>query len=161
MCGRQLGRSELAPRDEAVESGLLGAIAWNVLTWSFGLPSSSSHALIGGVIGATLVSAGTSAVHGHSIVAKVLVPATLPSYVVGLRGGLGLGWMFVAAAELMGASEGLGFLLIYGQMTGRPALVIASLIAFAVVGKATDLVIVLAGRRVLAWQDTVEAQGNA
>jgi sulfonate transport system permease protein len=98
---------------------------------------------------------------GWRLVVAVLVPATLPAYVVGLRGGLGLGWMFVAAAELMGASEGLGFLLEDGQMTGRPAVVIASLIAFAVVGKATDLVIVLLGRRVLAWQDTVEAGGTA
>jgi sulfonate transport system permease protein len=98
---------------------------------------------------------------GVRLVWAVLVPATLPSYVVGLRGGLGLGWMFVAAAELMGASEGLGFLLIDGQMTGRPAVVIASLIAFAVVGKATDLILVVLGRRVLAWQDTVDAQGTA
>ncbi len=98
---------------------------------------------------------------GWRLIIKVLVPATLPAYVVGLRGGLGLGWMFVAAAELMGASEGLGFLLEDGQMTGRPALVMASLIAFAVVGKATDLVVVLAGRRVLAWQDTAEAQGTS
>jgi PiT family inorganic phosphate transporter len=60
-----------------VFAGLLGAIMWNMITWSVGLPSSSSHALIGGVIGATLVSAGTSAVHGHSIVAKVVIPALL------------------------------------------------------------------------------------
>src|SRR4051812_10795336 len=51
-----------------VFAGLLGAIVWNVVTWSFGLPSSSSHALIGGIIGATLVSAGTGAIHGQSIV---------------------------------------------------------------------------------------------
>ena len=56
---------------------------------------------------------------GWRLVVAVLVPAALPAYVVGLRGGLGLGWMFVVAAELMGASEGLGFLLIDGQMTGR------------------------------------------
>lgn len=98
---------------------------------------------------------------GWRLVAAVLVPAALPAYVVGLRGGLGLGWMFVAAAELMGASEGLGFLLIDGQMTGRPALMIAALITFAVVGKTTDLVLMLLGRRVLRWQDTVEAQGGA
>ena len=71
-----------------VFAALLGAIAWNVLTWSFGLPSSSSHALIGGVIGATLVSAGTSAVHGHSIVAKVLVPAVLSPVIAALVAGL-------------------------------------------------------------------------
>jgi PiT family inorganic phosphate transporter len=71
-----------------VFAALLGAITWNVLTWSFGLPSSSSHALIGGVIGATLVSAGTSAVHGHSIVAKVLVPAVLAPVIAALVAGL-------------------------------------------------------------------------
>jgi sulfonate transport system permease protein len=97
---------------------------------------------------------------GWRLIVAVLVPATLPAYVVGLRGGLGLGWMFDAAAEMMGASEGLGFLLIDGQMTGRPALVLASLLAYAVLGKATDLVLVLLGRRVLAWQDTAEAQGT-
>ena len=67
-----------------VFAGLLGAILWNMITWSVGLPSSSSHALIGGVIGATLVSAGTSAVHGHSIVAKVLIPALLAPALAGL-----------------------------------------------------------------------------
>jgi PiT family inorganic phosphate transporter len=67
-----------------VFAGLLGAIVWNIVTWSFGLPSSSSHALIGGVIGATLVSAGTSAIHGHSIVAKVVVPAVLSPIIAAL-----------------------------------------------------------------------------
>jgi len=67
-----------------VFAGLLGAILWNMITWCVGLPSSSSHALIGGVIGATLVSAGASAVHGHSIVAKVVIPALLAPALAGL-----------------------------------------------------------------------------
>jgi inorganic phosphate transporter, PiT family len=67
-----------------VFAGLLGAIVWNLATWSFGLPSSSSHALIGGVIGATLVSAGTSAVHSHSIIARVVIPAVLAPLLAGL-----------------------------------------------------------------------------
>jgi PiT family inorganic phosphate transporter len=71
-----------------VFAGLLGAIAWNIATWSLGLPSSSSHALIGGVIGATLVSAGHSAVHGHSIVAKIVIPAVLAPIVAGLVAAL-------------------------------------------------------------------------
>jgi inorganic phosphate transporter, PiT family len=71
-----------------VFAGLLGAIAWNLATWSFGLPSSSSHALIGGVIGATLVAAGTSAVHGSSIVAKVIVPAVLAPVIAGVVAAL-------------------------------------------------------------------------
>ena len=69
---------------------------------------------------------------GVELVWRVLLPATLPSYVLALRAGLGLGWMFVVAAEFMGASEGLGFLLIDGQQTGRPSVILASIILFAV-----------------------------
>jgi len=89
---------------------------------------------------------------------RILVPATLPGYVTGLRSGLGLGWMFVVAAEIMGASKGLGFLLIDGEQTGRPALIIAAILLFAVLGKLTDMALLLAGRRALAWQDSF---GNA
>jgi len=96
--------------------------------------------------------------NGLGLVRRVLVPATLPAYFVGLRSGLGLGWMFVLAAEFMGASEGLGFLLIDGQMTGRPAAIIAGILLFAVFGKATDWLLVRAGRPFLAWQDSFEAQ---
>jgi PiT family inorganic phosphate transporter len=58
-----------------VFGGLIGAIAWNVTTWYFGIPSSSSHALIGGVIGAMMAHAGGSAVLWSGIVGKVLAPA--------------------------------------------------------------------------------------
>ncbi|MEX0759008.1 MAG: ABC transporter permease [Tistlia sp.] len=95
------------------------------------------------------------------IARRVLVPATLPSYFVGLRGGLALGWMFVIAAELMGASEGLGFLMVDGQMTGRPALIVASLILFALVGKASDALLAGLGRHLLTWQDSLENREGA
>jgi PiT family inorganic phosphate transporter len=60
-----------------VLAGLLGAIAWNLGTWRLGLPSSSSHALIGGLLGASLAAAGTSAVIGGEVLDKVLIPALL------------------------------------------------------------------------------------
>ncbi|MEI9982460.1 MAG: hypothetical protein WDN69_04155 [Aliidongia sp.] len=66
--------------------------------------------------------------------------------------------MFVIAAELKGASEGLGFLLIDGQQTGRPALVIGALLLFALLGKLSDLVLARAGKALLAWQDVAEAR---
>ena len=56
-------------------AGLIGAIAWNLATWYFGLPSSSSHALIGGVVGSAFVADGPDAVLGAGIVEKVIVPA--------------------------------------------------------------------------------------
>src|SRR4051794_35714053 len=52
---------------EIIFGGLVGAIAWNLATWYFGLPSSSSHALIGGVVGAVFVSAGSKGVHGDML----------------------------------------------------------------------------------------------
>ncbi len=58
-------------------AGLVGAIAWNLITWYYGLPSSSSHALIGGVVGAALAAVGTSAVIGEGLTSKVLIPAVL------------------------------------------------------------------------------------
>ena len=56
-------------------AGLVGAIIWNLVTWLLGLPSSSSHALFGGLIGAVIVGAGLASVHGWVIVSKVLLPA--------------------------------------------------------------------------------------
>ena len=60
-----------------VFAGLVGAIAWNLATWYFGLPSSSSHALIGGMVGAAFAAAGADAVLGEGILGKVLVPALI------------------------------------------------------------------------------------
>jgi PiT family inorganic phosphate transporter len=60
---------------EIVYAGLIGAIFWNLLTWYFGLPSSSSHALIGGMVGSTLAAEGTKGVLGDGLVEKVIVPA--------------------------------------------------------------------------------------
>jgi inorganic phosphate transporter, PiT family len=60
-----------------VFAGLVGAIAWNLATWYFGLPASSSHALIGGMVGSAFVAAGPPAVLGAGIVEKVVVPAII------------------------------------------------------------------------------------
>lgn len=97
---------------------------------------------------------------GWKLVRRVLLPATLPAYVVGLRSGLGLGWMFVVAAEYMGADRGLGFLLVDGQMTGRPQQIIGAILLFALLGKATDMALAALGRRLLAWQDVAPAAGE-
>ena len=73
-----------------VFAGLVGAIAWNLATWYFGLPSSSSHALIGGVVGSALVAEGTDAVFGSGIVDKVVVPALVAPLLAFLVGGLAI-----------------------------------------------------------------------
>jgi PiT family inorganic phosphate transporter len=68
--------------------GLIGAIIWNLLTWYVGLPSSSSHALFGGLIGATWVASGIDAVHFAKVVEKVLVPAVAAPLVAGFVAAL-------------------------------------------------------------------------
>lgn len=87
------------------------------------------------------------------LIRRVILPASMPAYITGLRSGLGLGWMFVVAAELMGASKGIGYLMNDGQMTGRPCIIIASILLFAICGKVTDLVIELFGRHFLRWNE--------
>jgi PiT family inorganic phosphate transporter len=62
---------------EIVFGGLIGAIIWNLATWYFGLPSSSSHALIGGVVGAVIVAVGTGGVSGDKLLSKLLIPALI------------------------------------------------------------------------------------
>jgi sulfonate transport system permease protein len=89
------------------------------------------------------------------MVRRILLPAVLPQYVVSLRQGLGLGWMFVVAAELLGASEGLGYLLVDGQQLGKPAQIVAAIVAFAIVGKISDWLIVIVSAPFLRWEDVV------
>ncbi len=89
------------------------------------------------------------------MVYRILLPAVLPAYVLSLRSGLGLGWMFVVAAEFLGASEGLGYLLIDGQQLGKPAEIVAAIVAFAIIGKASDWLIALAAAPFLRWEDVV------
>jgi sulfonate transport system permease protein len=90
---------------------------------------------------------------GPALVRRILLPAILPAYVLALRAGLGLGWMFVVAAEFMGASEGLGYLLVDGQQLGKPDQIIAAILVFACLGKLTDALLVAAAKPFLRWQD--------
>jgi PiT family inorganic phosphate transporter len=71
-------------------AGLIGAIAWNLVTWYFGLPSSSSHALIGGVVGSTFVAAGADAIFGEGILGKVLIPAVIAPILAFVVGAIGI-----------------------------------------------------------------------
>lgn len=73
-----------------VFAGLIGAIAWNLATWYFGLPSSSSHALIGGVVGSALAAVGSEAVLSDGVIGKVLVPALIAPVVAFVVAGLAI-----------------------------------------------------------------------
>ena len=69
---------------EMIFAGLIGAIVWNLLTWLYGLPSSSSHALFGGLIGAAIVGAGFSAINGGVFLSKIIIPALAAPLTAGL-----------------------------------------------------------------------------
>lgn len=99
--------------------------------------------------------------NGFQMIRRIMLPAVLPAYVVSLRAGLGLGWMFVVAAEFMGASEGLGFLLIDGQQLGKPAQIVAAIVIFAILGKLTDWLIELGTAPLLRWRDDFSRTAGA
>jgi inorganic phosphate transporter, PiT family len=92
-----------------VFAGLIGAIVWNVITWYGGIPSSSSHALVGGVVGAVLAAEGTSGVIWSGIAAKVLIPALLAPFVCGLAALVATLLAFRLTRSVSGESAGKGF----------------------------------------------------
>jgi sulfonate transport system permease protein len=89
---------------------------------------------------------------GWALSRHVLVPAALPAYLTGLRSGLGLSWMFVVAAELLGASGGLGYLMVDGQSTSRIELVLAAIFSFALLGKLSDWLLQALETKLQPWR---------
>ena len=85
---------------EFIFAGLVGAIIWNLLTWLVGLPSSSSHALFGGLVGAVIVGAGVEGVNFGAVVAKVLVPALISPIVAGLAAFMAVKVIFAIVRKL-------------------------------------------------------------
>jgi len=77
-----------------VFAGLAGGIIWNLLTWLFGIPSSSSHALIGGVVGATFAAAGSDGVIWHGLLSKVIIPAAISPIIAGIIATLGTYYIY-------------------------------------------------------------------
>ena len=92
-----------------VAAGLAGGIIWNLITWLFGIPSSSSHALIGGVIGATIAAAGGSAVLWHGLTSKVIIPAALSPIIAGLVAAVGTWTLYRISRSLTQGARGHGF----------------------------------------------------
>ncbi|WP_058366792.1 ABC transporter permease [Haloparvum sedimenti] len=82
---------------------------------------------------------------------RVVLPAVLPNLLVGLRGGVGLAWMFVVAAELIAASQGLGFLMSDGRVMSRPDIIVGSILLFAFFGNLSDLLVKGVHDRVVDW----------
>jgi PiT family inorganic phosphate transporter len=92
-----------------VAAGLAGGIIWNLLTWLFGIPSSSSHALIGGVIGSTMAAAGGSAVLWHGLISKVVLPAILSPVIAALVAACGTWLLYRITRSLTEGGRRHGF----------------------------------------------------
>ncbi|MFD8595620.1 anion permease [Kitasatospora sp. NPDC059646] len=90
-------------------AGLTGSILWNLATWYLGIPSSSSHALVGGVVGATVAAAGFSAVKWQGLVSKVIVPAALSPFIAGLVAVAGTFLVYRLTRGVPDSARGRGF----------------------------------------------------
>ena len=95
---------------EMVFAGLTGAIIWNLTTWFLGLPSSSSHALFGGLIGAAMAYAGVAAVNFPKVIEKVLIPALLAPLIAGIAAWLAtrLAYLITARSQEQRKKTGIG-----------------------------------------------------
>jgi PiT family inorganic phosphate transporter len=106
-----------------VFAGLIGAISWNLVTWYFGLPSSSSHALIGGVVGSAVAAAGLDAVFADGLVGKVLVPAVIAPILAFLVAGVAIGLVYRIVGKQKPGTVTRGFR--YGQIVSGGLLALA------------------------------------
>ena len=106
-----------------VFAGLIGAIMWNLATWYFGLPSSSSHALIGGVVGAAFAAEGASAIEGDGLLGKVIVPAIVAPILAFAVAGLGILLVYRIVGRLRPGPVSSGFKL--GQLLSGGLLALA------------------------------------
>jgi inorganic phosphate transporter, PiT family len=106
-----------------VFAGLIGAIAWNLITWYFGLPSSSSHALIGGVVGSAVVASGIDAVLADGVVGKVLIPAVVAPLLAFTVAGIGIGVVYRIVGRQRPGTVTRGFR--YGQIVSGGLLALA------------------------------------
>jgi NitT/TauT family transport system permease protein/taurine transport system permease protein len=91
------------------------------------------------------------------VLRRIVLPAALPQIVTGIRVGLGVGWMALVAAELVGANSGLGFLINDARTLLRTDIVIVGMITIGVVGLLIDRTIRVSGRRLMPWSRTFSA----
>ncbi len=93
---------------ELIFAGLIGAIVWNLITWLRGLPSSSSHALFGGLIGATVIGVGFQAVDYDVVMAKVILPAIIAPIIVGVVAFIATRLAYAVTRRETGRPDGRG-----------------------------------------------------
>ncbi|WP_237221317.1 inorganic phosphate transporter [Rothia nasimurium] len=106
-----------------VFTGLVGAILWNVFTWLLGLPSSSSHALFGGLIGATLASLGTDGVLWNGVLMKIIVPALMAPLIAGMVACIGTATIYALTNKVSEKNKTKNFR--FGQISAASLMSLA------------------------------------
>lgn len=91
---------------------------------------------------------------------RIFVPAAQPYLFTGLRNGLSMAWLCVVAAELLAATEGIGYLLTDGRETSRPDLVLVAIVVLALMGKLSDSLLKALESRALRWRDNFDGAGG-
>lgn len=106
-----------------------------------------------------LVEVGTQLGFSQTaLMQRIMLPAALPYLFTGLRNGLSMAWLCVVAAELLAATEGIGYLLTDGREVSRPDLVLTAIITLALMGKLTDSLLKHVEKRMLRWRDSFSGQ---
>ncbi|MUT66113.1 ABC transporter permease [Paenibacillus sp. NEAU-GSW1] len=93
------------------------------------------------------------------LIMKLIVPAALPNILLGVRLSVGVAWLVLVVAEMMGSSSGVGFLINDARSFSITSVVFVGIIVFAVVGKFSDSIVKLLERRLLRWQDSYKGDG--
>jgi sulfonate transport system permease protein len=93
-----------------------------------------------------------------ALVRRIVLPAASPFLLAGLRVGLGQAWLFLVAAELIASTRGLGFMLIDGQNSSRPDIMLVGILSLALLGKLSDGLLRQVERRALRWSDTFQGR---
>ncbi|GAA4707364.1 ABC transporter permease [Brevibacillus fulvus] len=94
------------------------------------------------------------------LITKLIVPAALPNILLGVRLSLGIAWLGLVVAELMGSSEGIGYMITDARQFSQTAIVFVGIIIFAVVGKITDSFVRFLENRLLKWRDNYKGEGT-
>lgn len=109
ISGGIINEAQVTIGPEFIFAGLVGAILWNLITWLVGLPSSSSHALFGGLVGAVIVGAGVEGVNFAAVLTKVLIPALVSPVVAGLAAFCAVRLIFLVVRKMDEAQVVSGF----------------------------------------------------
>ena len=93
-------------------------------------------------------------------ITKLILPAALPNILLGVRLSLGIAWLGLVVAELMGASEGVGYMIMDARQFSQTDVVFVGIIIFAVVGKLTDSFVRVLESKLLKWRDNFDGKNS-